>query len=162
MKRAVFAFALCLSSTGCAELVADASAEAQSEAERHRDVHRWEREATMHPVCTKDASRDGHACGLLSDTLSPEEASAALARHYPHASVAEMRGTCGLDPSCDVRAREMVWLASHNRNVARIAGERRLEEDEARRRRLTVVERIVGVVALSGAVVAVGLGAAIR
>jgi hypothetical protein len=152
---------LAVSCTGCG-LVADATSESEAEAQRHRTVHRWERESTVVATCTKPQEREGPQCGLLSDDLSPGDASLALPRRYPHASIAEMHGTCGLDASCDLRAREMVWLESHNRNVARIADERRHEEDASRRRRLHDAEWIVGVVAVSGALLAVGLGASVR
>jgi hypothetical protein len=94
---------------------------------RNPDVERWQRESTILATCPQSRTDDDARCGLLADTLSPEEASARLADRYPHASIAEMRGTCGLDPACDVHAREIVWLESHNRNVAR-----RAEETQAR------------------------------
>jgi hypothetical protein len=87
------------------------------------DVERWERESTILVECPPAETRHDRPCGLLSDTLSPAEAASRLADRYPLASVAEMRGTCGLDPECDARTRELVWLESHNRRVARRAEE---------------------------------------
>jgi hypothetical protein len=161
-RLVLVAFAFSVSGCGAAGLVADASVESEAEAQRHVAVHRWQRSSTVLATCPEGPEREGRPCGLLADTLSPADASAALPQRYPYASIAEMRGTCGLDPACDLRARELVWLASHNRNVARVAEERREEEDRSRRARLGVAERVVGAIAITGGLVALSLGASYR
>jgi hypothetical protein len=90
---------------------------------RDPEIERWQRASTVLVSCPPPAERDDRPCGLLADAFPPAEASARLADRYPYASIAELRGTCALDASCDLRTREIAWLESHNRHVALRADE---------------------------------------